>query len=147
LYDPDFVFEFGRGYLLKESPADVATIVTSNRGTHEALAAAALAAREGLSIGVVDMPSIDEHLLLQLYDAGKLLCFAEQNNGYLLQNFLRILYRHRKPCDWNRVMSINTLNSDGKPQFIHSGTYEELLEVFRLSPPHLVHSIRERVLT
>jgi transketolase len=147
LYDPDFAFEFGRGYVLRENLADVATIITSNRGTHEALAAAKLAEAERLGIGVVDMPSVDEDLLLRLYDAGKLLCFAEQNNGYLLQNFLRILYRHRKQCDWNRVMSINTLNGDGKPQFIHSGTYEELLEAFRLSPPHLVHSIRERIRT
>jgi transketolase len=145
LYDPDFVFEFGRGYVLKENPADVATIVTSNRGVHEALVAARQAAAEGLSVGVVDMPSIDEHLLLRLYDDRKLLCFAEQNNGYLLQNFLRILYRHRKPCDWNRVMSMNTLNRDGRPQFIHSGTYEELLEAFQLSPSHLVHLIREKI--
>ncbi len=27
---------------------------------------------------------------------GKLLIFAEQNNGYIWQNFLKVLYRHRK---------------------------------------------------
>src|SRR5260370_42335027 len=108
-------------------------IVTSNRGVHEALAASALAP----GIGVVDMPSVDEALLLRLYESGKQLCFAEQNNGYLVDAFLKILYRHRIRCDWNRIFAVNTLDANGKPQFIHSGTYEELIEAFGLSPAHL----------
>jgi len=59
-------------------------IVSSGRGVHEALAAADLC-----GAGVVDMPSIDDQLLLELYDSGKALFFAEQNNGYIWQNFLR----------------------------------------------------------
>jgi transketolase C-terminal domain/subunit len=143
LYGGDFVFQPGKGYLLRQSVRDAAVIVASNRGVHEALAASKQAAAKGLHIGVVDMPSIDEELLLQLYDTGKLLCFAEQNNGYLLQNFLKILYRHRKSCDWSRVLALNTLDGNGRPQFIHSGTYEELLEAFKLSPAHLVGAIAE----
>ena len=32
------------------------------------------------------------------------------------------------------VLAINTLDADGRPQFIHSGTYEELIEAFGLTP-------------
>ncbi len=122
-------------------PSDKAVIISTSRGVHEALVASAKAAEQGLSIGVVDMPSIDEDLLLTLYNSGKLLCFAEQNNGYLLQNFLKILYRRKVACDWDRVMAVNALDANGKPQYIHSGTYEELIEAFKLTPAHLVDAI------
>jgi hypothetical protein len=91
------------------------------------------------------MPSIDEDLLLKLYDSGKVLCFAEQNNGYIWRRFLGILARHKKKCDWDRLLAVNTLTSSGEPQFIHSGTYEELLEAFHLSPAHLVSSMSRRL--
>jgi transketolase N-terminal domain/subunit/transketolase C-terminal domain/subunit len=139
IYDDDYVFRFAKGHVLKESPDDSAIIISSNRGVHEALAASVLGER----IGVVDMPSIDEELLLRLYDSGKKLCFAEQNNGYLMDAFVKILYRHRKRCDWDRVVAVNTLDADGRPQFIHSGTYEELLEQFQLSPAHLFRKITQ----
>jgi transketolase len=87
------------------------------------------------------MPSIDEPLLLRLYDSGKKLCFAEQNNGYLLDAFVKMLYRHRKPCDWDRITAVNTLDANGMPQFIHSGTYEELLDVFQLSASQLAQKL------
>ncbi len=113
-------------------------------GVHEALSTAAQAAEHGFSVGVVDMPSIDEEMLLSLYNSQKLLCFAEQNNGYIWQNFLKLLYRTNTSCDWNRIMAVNTLDADGKPQFIHSGTYDELLEAFHLSPPLLAAKISDR---
>src|SRR5260370_23797036 len=88
-----------------------------------------------------DIPTTDEPLLLSLYDSGKKLCFAEQNNGYLLDSFLKILYRHRKRCDWDRIVAVNTLDANGMPQFIHSGTYEELLDVFQLAAAQLVQKL------
>jgi transketolase C-terminal domain/subunit len=140
LYGPEFEFEFGKGYVVDDRPDDAAVIITSSRGVHEALAAA-----KQVSAGVVDMPSIDEDLLLRLYDSRKLLCFAEQNNGYIWQNFLKIRYRRGIPCDWDRVMTVNTLDANGRPQFIHSGPYEELLEAFGLSPSQLARSIAARI--
>ena len=83
---PDYVFEFGKAQVLQQSADDTAVIVSSGRGVHEALAAARQCATRGVSVGVVDMPSIDEDLLISLYESGKLLCLAEQNNGYILQN-------------------------------------------------------------
>ena len=47
----------------------------------------------GISVGVVDMPSIDEDLLVRLCETGRLVCLAEQNNGFILQNLLKVLYR------------------------------------------------------
>ena len=113
---------------------------------HEALAAAKKCADAGIAVGVVDMPSIDEKLLLELYNSGQWLVLAEQNNGYIWQNLLKVLYRNRgkvKSGGWDRIITINTLKSDGQAQFIHSGTYEELIEAFHLTPDAIAHTIQE----
>jgi transketolase len=147
IYGSDYTFEFGRGYVLRESPNDKAVIVSSGRGVHEALAAAALCAGQGLDVGVVDMPSIDEDLLIELCESGKIVCLAEQNNGYILQNLLKTLHRRRKTA-WealDRVLTVNTLDGVGRPRFIHSGTYDELTEAFGLTPSQLARTITERV--
>ena len=122
-------------------------IVSSGRGVHEALAAAELCGKAGIAAGVVDMPSIDEALLLRLYESGKLICLAEQNNGFILQNLLKILYRRRQ-ASWpgaQNLLAINTLDADGRPRFIHSGTYEELTEAFGLTPARIASAIRQRL--
>jgi transketolase len=147
LYDPGFVFEYGKGCVVRQRPQDTAVIVSSGRGVHEAVAAAAECEKVGLSVGVVDMPSLDEALLLKLYCSRKVLCFAEQNNGYLWQNFLKIVYRHRKwggGSDMARVLALNTLDAEGSPRFIHSGTYGELLSAFRLAPPQIAQAVADR---
>jgi transketolase len=146
LYGSDYVFEFATGYRLRGSPADKATIISSGRGVHEALGAAKKCADAGIAVGVVDMPSIDEKLLLDLVNSGQWLVLAEQNNGYIWQNLLKVLYRNRgkvKAGGWDRIITINTLTSDGQPQFIHSGTYEELIEAFHLTPDAIAHTIQE----
>ncbi len=147
IYGSDYVFEFGKGHVLRGKPDDAAVIVSSGRGVHEALAAADDCAKSGIGVGVVDMPSIDEDLLIELYESGKVLCIAEQNNGYILQNLLKILYRRRK-SGWtgvDRILAINTLDATGRPQFIHSGTYEELVAAFGLAPAQLARTIRRRL--
>jgi transketolase len=147
LYGADYSFQFGKGHILRQSAQDRAVIVSSGRGVHEALAAHAQCARDGVSVGVVDMPSIDDELLLELFDSDKLLVFAEQNNGYIWQNFLKALYRHRKKIrggDLDRVVTVNTLNAEGRPRFIHSGTYEELVAAFGLSASQLALMVMDR---
>jgi transketolase len=146
LYGPEYSFEFGRGHVVRESSADAAIVVSSGRGVHEAIAASALCSKRGIGVAVVDMPSIDDALLLELYDSGKLLIFAEQNNGYIAQNFLKVLYRHRKAsADLARVATLNTLDAEGRPRFIHSGTYEELVEAFGLTATQIAEYIEKRV--
>lgn len=133
LYAPDCRFEFGKGHVLRQNAEDRIAIISSGRGVHEALAAAELCALDGVGITVVDMPSVDEELLLWLHRSGKTLLFAEQNNGYVWQNFLKVLYRSGDTVGTARVHAVNTLDAEGRPQFIHSATYEELIEVFGLS--------------
>jgi transketolase len=148
LYNEDYAFTFGKGHILRQSDADAAIIVSSGRGVHEALASADLCAKDGLAISVVDMPSVDEDLLFQLYASGKPLIFAEQNNGYLWQNFLKVLYRNRTSASLSgldRVVAINTLNVEGKPQFIHSATYDELVAAFGLTASAIADTVRSAV--
>ena len=144
LYDADFEFEFGKGYYLQETAGD-AVILSSGRGVHEAIAAAAECGKRGLRVGVVDMPSIDEKLLLELHDSGKLLCFAEQNNGYIWRNFQTALFRRGTPITPDRAFAVNTLDARGKPQFIHSGTYGQLLAAFGLAPSQLALALARRM--
>ena len=142
LYDTSYEFEFGKASFVHGSPADAAFIVSSGRGVHEAVAAARACEKSGAQVAVVDMPSIDENLLLELCGSGKVVCLAEQNNGYILQNLLKV--RHRRGRDGegrSPIVAMNTLDRDGRPQFIHSGTYEELIEAFALSPAHIAKAV------
>jgi transketolase C-terminal domain/subunit len=145
LYGAGYTFEFGRAHFVRESANDQAVIVSSGRGVHEALAAADRLQAAGIATAVVDMPSIDEDLLLKLCDSGKLICLAEQNNGYIRQNLLKISYRRRAGGNLARVITINTLDAQGRPQFIHSGTYEELIAAFGLAPAQIADTIRNHL--
>jgi transketolase len=147
LYDQNFVFEFGKGYSLRSGQTNSVVIVSSGRGVYEALKASDEAAKLGISVGVVDMPSIDPELLLSLYKSSMLICFAEQNNGYIWQNFLKVMVRSREICDGTKVLALNTLDARGKAQYLHSGTYEELLDAVHLAPGDLVGAITERLKT
>ena len=148
LYDASYQFEFGKASFVHGAPSDAAFIVSSGRGVHEAIAAARVCADRGARVAVVDMPSIDEDLLLQLCASGKVVCLAEQNNGYILQNLLKVQFRRGSDPRTSRggqtpthVLAINTLDREGRPQFIHSGTYEELVEAFGLTGAHIATAV------
>jgi transketolase len=147
LYGDGYRFEFGKGCVLREREDDRAAIISSGRGVHEALAAWQHCASAGVPVRVVDMPSIDEDLLVDLYRWGKPLFIAEQNNGFIWQNFLKVLYRRgERGADRAQVIAVNTLDSEGRAQFIHSGTYEELVEAFGLSGESLASRVLALVL-
>ena len=149
IYGPEWTFEFGKGYVPHQAPDAAAVIVSSGRGVHEALAAAALCASRGVSVSVVDMPSIDEGLLIELCRSKTLICVAEQNNGYILQNLFKVVYR-RCPevasSALERLLAINTLDAGGRPRFIHSGTYEELIAAFGLEPAQIANAVVQRLM-
>ncbi len=145
IYGSDFQFEFGKGYILKESRDDKAVIVSSGRGVHEALATARELEQSGIRVGVVDMPSIDEPLLFNLHDSGKLVIIAEQNNGYIWSEYRKALFKAKETIDTTRVVPINALDSAGRPQFIHSATYPQLLHRFGLAPGQIAATIRQRI--
>jgi transketolase len=144
LYPSSYTFSFGKADVVSQSDHDAAILISSGRGVHEALAAAKRCSENGVQLRVVDMHSIDEAMLLDLYRSGLPIYIAEQNNGYIWQNFLKVLYRHRNDLDstqLGQVHAINTLNAEGQPQFIHSGTYEQLLAAFHLAPAQLAETI------
>jgi len=144
LYGSDYAFEYGKGQFVHGSKNADAFIVSSGRGVHEAIAAARECASRGINAAVVDLPSIDADLLIDLCASSKLVCLAEQNNGYILQNLQRIAFergRHHSVNLLRRVLAINTLSTDGRPRFIHSGTYEELIEAFGLTPSKIASAV------
>ena len=139
IHGPEYEFVFGKASKVRESADDQAIIVSSGRGVHEAILAAQECGKLGIAAGVVDMPTIDEQMLIEFSTSDKLIVFAEQNNGFIWQNCLKALAR---PDRW---LAVNTLTADRKPQFIHSGTYEELLDAFALSPTKLARSITDHL--
>jgi transketolase len=141
IHEDNYTFEFGRGTWLARNASDRATIVSAGRGVHEALAAAKTLGTEGISVGVVDLPSFDEKLLLELHDAGRPILFAEQNNGYLWDQFRQAVVKARPTLQTGHLHSINTRDDAGQLQFIHSGTYGELTDHFNLSPTKLAARI------
>ena len=42
-------------------------------------------------------------------------------------------------------MTINTLDAAGRPQFLHSGTYEELIAAFGLTPAQIADAVVQRL--
>ncbi|GAH44534.1 unnamed protein product, partial [marine sediment metagenome] len=101
--------------------------------------------QSGIMVGVVDMPSIDEQLLLDLYHSGKWIIIAEQNNGYIWPEYRRVLCKLREPIDTTRLVPINALDKNGRPQFIHSATYQQLVDHFGLSSGRLAETIRQKI--
>jgi hypothetical protein len=90
------------------------------------------------------MPSIDEEMLVELVNSGKFLVFTEQNNGYIWENLLKVVYANRSRTRMehlNNVATINTLDANGRPQFIHSATYEELIDAFGLKPTAIARTV------
>jgi transketolase C-terminal domain/subunit len=139
LYGEDYRFEFGKSWTLRGGEDAQAVIVTSGRAVHEALSAADECAKRQVAVQVIDMPSVDEEALARLAASGKLIVFAEQNNGFLWQNHARMALRRR--CSPGKAIAINALDKEGKPQFIHSGLYEELTEAFGLSARKIADTI------
>ena len=141
IYDGKVKFEYGKGYWLKRGPNDQGYLVSSGRGVHETLEAARLLEAKGISIGLIDMPSVDETLMSELYESGKKIYIAEQNNGYLFDAFRKVLWQRKRSVEPWRVVGINALNPEGQPQFIHSATYQQLMEEFSLTAAQLVARI------
>lgn len=143
IYPDDMTFEYGKGYTLRDG--DKATIVSYGRGVYEALAAADALKEKGIDVKVVDMPSLDEKLLIELYKSGKPVILAEQNNGYLANKLPKLLLREGVTMDPSRIVTVNMLDKNGNPQFVHSGTYAQLTKAFGLSGAQLAELIAEKL--
>lgn len=147
IYDQNFNFTFGKAYTVKHAKAAQAYIVSSGRGVHEALEAADMLDAKGISVNVVDMPTIDEDAVLDMYRSGKPVFIAEQNNGYLWTNFKKVLFTHEARIDTRNLVPINTTSGREGLHYIHSGTYAELAAHYGLDAEHLSNKILETIKT
>ncbi len=139
LYGSDFVFDYGNGYSLRGGDEDQAVIISAGRGVYEALTAATLLEKEGIAAGVIDMPSFDPKMMAAMARSGKLVILAEQNNGFLFKKTKETLYGKEEV---GHIIALNTLDSKGERQFIHSATYDQLLEHFKLSPAAIAQRVQ-----
>ncbi|MGN6352674.1 MAG: transketolase C-terminal domain-containing protein [Parafilimonas sp.] len=140
VYDAGFSFEFGKAYKVNYSEEADATIVASGRGVYEALNAAKELLKEGMQVNVIDMPSIDASAMVQLYQGGKPVFIAEQNNGYIWSHFRKILFEKETNINTKKLFPVNTANKHGL-HYIHSGTYTELAAHYGLDATHLSTTI------
>jgi len=140
IYDTDFTFDFGKAYNVKSSANAEATIVSSGRGVYEALDAAQKLEAEGITVNVVDMPSIDADAIVELYRTGKPVFIAEQNNGYLWSHFRKVLFEQESSINTQQLIAINTTTKGGL-HYIHSGTYTELAAHYNLNGAALSQTI------
>jgi transketolase len=144
LYDADFTFEFGKAYNLTNQKKAEATVVSSGRGVYEALDAAKKLEAEGITINVMDMPSIDEDAILKLYQSGTTIFIAEQNNGYLWSHFRRVLFENETNINTQKLIPLNTTTKGGL-HYIHSGTYTELAAHYGLDGAHITERILQAI--
>jgi len=96
--------------------------------------------KQSITADVIDMPSADTQLFGDLYASGKLVMFAEQNNGYLWTEFRKRVFGIQ-PAAGSRFIAVNTSTENDEPQYVHSGTYEELLENLQLPPKQLADTV------
>jgi len=142
LYGSDFVFDYGKGYRLRGGEEEQAVIISASRGVYEALSAASLLKKEGIEAGVIDMPSFDPDMMAALARSGKLVILAEQNNGFLYKRTKETFFGKEET---GRIIALNTLDSKGERRFIHSATYDQLLEHFTLSPAAIAQRVRSEL--
>jgi transketolase len=140
LYAKDFRFEYGKGYYITKPEGAQVYIVSSGRGVYEALEAAKILEGKGIKAGVVDMPSAAPGMINELYDTGKKIVIAEQNNGYLWTHFRKVLFR-RAELKTGNLIPVNLLDAKGNARFVHSATYSELLEHHGLAPKQIAERV------
>ena len=61
------------------------------------------------------MPSIDEKLFIDLYESGKVIVIAEQDNGFIRFHYINILFKYKKNIDKTCLIPINVLDKNGEP--------------------------------
>ncbi|CAN5482485.1 hypothetical protein BH23BAC1_BH23BAC1_37870 [soil metagenome] len=144
VYDANLVFKFGKAYTVKHVEKAQAHIVTCGRGLYESLEAAEFLSASGISVNVFDMPTIDEKTIIELYHSGKPVYIVEQNNGYLWTNIRKVLFKQESNINTQKLIPINTTNRNGL-QYIHSGTYQELVAHFGLDAESLSKRISEDI--
>jgi transketolase len=143
VYEPGVAFEYGKAYRVLGADKSAVNLVSSGRGVHEALAAARILERKGVTASVYDMPSFDRDTILRLLSQESLTVVAEQNNGFIWHEIGRLGLR--TTISLKRCLAVNVSHPDGRYLFVHSATYEQLLDRFGLAPHQLADAIVKRL--
>lgn len=139
-HDPDtYEFQIGKGEKLTDG-YDIAVIATGLM-TSEALRAAVLAKRQGISVRVINMPTIkplDEEIILTAARECRRIITVEEHNvlGGLGEAVCGVL-SEKLPC-YVRRMGV-------QDQYGHSGPAAEVLRDYGLSAEAIAAAVREIV--
>lgn len=140
IYEKDYEFEFGKAYKFFHEEKNEAFILSTGRSVFEALDARELLLEKGFSLTVIDMASIDEAAILEVYHSGKPVFITEQNNGYLWTNIRKVLFSKIVNIQTRNLFPINLSSKEGM-HYIHSGTYSELASHYQLNAEKLSQTI------
>ncbi|MDC7245527.1 MAG: transketolase C-terminal domain-containing protein [Sphaerochaetaceae bacterium] len=144
LYPAGTRFSYGKAWRLLGDDSSKVAIISSGRGTHEAVAAAETLKQEGISAAVYDMPSFDGETVKQLCTQTDMkVIFAEQNNGYLWNAASKYILDNSLSFDISRLTAVNLNRTDGSYRFIHSAVYDELTRASGLDSSSLVKKVKE----
>ncbi len=142
IYTSDYKFEYGKAYQIKELENPDMYFVASGRQIHNCLEASNKLEEMGIRVGVIDMPSFDEEMMLSLCDSKKPVIITEQNNGYIYKKCGEVLLKNGVSSK-SKIISVNALDTKQEKQFIHSGKLNELQEEFNLSANKLLELVKE----
>ncbi|MGM0432316.1 MAG: transketolase C-terminal domain-containing protein [Spirochaetota bacterium] len=145
LYEPGVEFSYGTAYPMIGEDNPEVVFISSGRGVHEAKDAAKQLAADGVTAEVYDMPSFDGKTFAEVAKKAKLVVCAEQNNGYLYQLGAKYVMQNQLQLDLSRIVPVNMADADGTLKFIHSATYDQLIEQGGLTPKQLVRTVKERL--
>jgi len=139
IYGPDEQFELGGLKVLRQSAADVATVIGAGVTVFEALKAYDELQKQGVNIRVVDLYS------LQPIDATALVQCAEATKGRLIT--VEDHYRAGGIGDAVATAVAGggyTVRRLAVSEIPRSGTPEQLLDRYGISAPHIVAAVREQ---
>jgi transketolase len=141
LYDPGYGFNYSKAVCLRGDDTAEVNFVSSGRGVHEAIAAADLLKKKSINAAVYDMPSYDEETIIDLLKRNVPLVLAEQNNGNIVERLGKTVLKKGLLVNPDQLMIFNLTDSSGSYQFIHSGTYGELVNEYGLSSKKMADKI------
>ena len=139
IYGPDEQFELGGLKVLRQSAADVATVIGAGVTVFEALKAYNELQKQGVNIRVVDLYS------LQPIDATALVQCAEATKGRLIT--VEDHYRAGGIGDAVATAVAGggyTVRRLAVSEIPRSGTPEQLLDRYGISAPHIVAAVKEQ---
>lgn len=145
LYDGSEEFSYQKAWRLFGDDSCIAAIISSGRGTHEALTACRMLKEMGIAVSVYDMPSFDAGTMKELLGRQIPLVIAEQNNGFLWQQTAKLVLNEHLPYDPQKLHAVNLNRPDGSYRFIHSATYGQLIEQAGLDPSSLASLVKRLV--